>query len=80
MTHRRWATVEAELEASARRLETENSTLLRGRIEELTAKNQKLRQIEKANANLLRERIKDLTAKNQKLQSSPLSSFPSNEV
>lgn len=34
---------EAELEATLRRLETENSTLLRERIEELTEKNQKLR-------------------------------------
>jgi hypothetical protein len=61
--------VEAEsLEATARRLETENSTLLRERIEELTKKNQKLRRLEKENANLLKERIEDLTAKNQKLR------------
>jgi hypothetical protein len=77
--------VEAELEATARRLETENSTLLRERIEALTAKNQKLRRLEKKNVNLLRERIEDLTAKNQKLRNekysrSPLSSLPENGV
>jgi hypothetical protein len=60
--------VEAELEVTVRRLDTEKRSLLGERIKALTKKNQKLRGLEKENANLLWERIEELITKNQKLR------------